>query len=112
MALRLHADECVDGGIVSGLRRRGVDVVSAGEEGMLGASDEEHVARATVNGRVIVTADEDFLILASTLARPGGTFPGLLFILPSTTIGQAVSGIVLAAEVLEPAEMMNSIEWL
>ena len=41
MALRLYADECVDARIAAGLARRGVDIVTAGSLGLLGAADAE-----------------------------------------------------------------------
>lgn len=47
--------------MVQGLRQRGVDVVTTPESGMLGASDEEHLRRASAEGRVMVTQDDDFL---------------------------------------------------
>jgi predicted nuclease of predicted toxin-antitoxin system len=62
--LRLFADECVDARVVAGLRRRGVDIITAADECLLHASDEEQFARATHLGRPIVTADHDFLRLA------------------------------------------------
>jgi hypothetical protein len=40
MALDLYADECVDHRIVTGLRRREISVVTAQDEGLLGATDE------------------------------------------------------------------------
>jgi len=34
LALRLYADECVDGRVVAGIRRRGIDIVTAAEQGL------------------------------------------------------------------------------
>jgi len=111
VALRLYADECVDGRIIAGLRRRGVDVVTAHEQGLLGAADQEHLARAIELHRVIVTADHDFLSLIQ-LQLETGSFPGLIFILPATAVGEAVRAIVLVATVLEPQDVANWIEWV
>jgi hypothetical protein len=40
VALKLYADECVDARIVAGLRRRGVDVHTAAEQGLLADAAE------------------------------------------------------------------------
>jgi len=50
MALRLHADECVDARIVAGVRRRNVDIRSALDMDMLGASDERHLQHSRDTG--------------------------------------------------------------
>lgn len=57
MPLRLDADECVDGRVLAGLRRRGVDVVTAHEEGLLSASDHRQIERASQLGRTAVTVE-------------------------------------------------------
>ncbi|MEG3849128.1 DUF5615 family PIN-like protein [Microcoleus sp. herbarium19] len=59
--VRFHLDESVESAIADGLRRRSIDVTTTPEVGLLGASDEEQVAFALVQGRVIFTYDADFL---------------------------------------------------
>ena len=112
MALRLYADECVSGRVVAGLRHRNVDVVTVAEQGLLSASDERHVENATALGRVIVTADDDFLALAKALGERGERFPGVLFIKRDATIGDAVHAIALAAEILDPVDVASKVEWV
>lgn len=77
MALRLYVDECVDARIIAGLRRRGVDLVTAGEQGLLSASDPQQIERAIALGRTLVTADQDFLVIVSDMHARGAPFPGL-----------------------------------
>jgi hypothetical protein len=89
MPLRLYADECVDARIVNGLRRRGIDIVTVVDEGLISAPDETHLQRAIALGRVIMTADKDFLRLAHATATSGGHHPGVLYILPATPVGEA-----------------------
>ncbi len=84
MALRRYADECVDGRIVAGLRRRGVDVLTAGEQGLLSASDAQQMDRATALGRALVTADHDFLVIVRDMHARGAPFPGVFFIQEGT----------------------------
>lgn len=110
MALKLYADECVDSRVVAGRRRRGVNVVTVAEQGLLGATDEQHLARATAMGRVLVTLDQDFLRLAGE--RKGTDFPGLLFVLPEAGVGEIVRAIDFIASTCDAAEMANLIEWV
>jgi len=42
--IRYYTDEHVAKAVVSGLRQRGVDVLTVPEAGMLGASDQEQLA--------------------------------------------------------------------
>lgn len=112
MSLRLYADECVDGRIVAGLRRRGIDLVTAGDQRLLGASDEQHLQRATVLGRVIVTSDRDFFAIVNRLLAGGKSFPGLIFVQPQVNVGEALRAIEEAAEFKGPGEMENRIEWV
>lgn len=112
MTLRLYADECVDARIVAGLRRRGVDIMTAADEGLLGANDETHLDRASAVGRVVVSNDQDFLRLAHQLAEGGAGHPGLLFILPRTPIGDAVRSIALVSQAKTPEDLQNWIEWI
>ena len=112
MALDLYADECVDHRIVTGLRRRHISVISAHDEGLLGASDERHLQRAVELGRTIVTEDHDFLVMVSERAEEAMKSPGLIFILPGTSVGDAIRSIHLIATVFEPNELEDRIEWV
>ena len=58
--IRFHLDEHCDPAIAAGLRRHGIDVTTTSGAGLHHAPDEEHVAFALAQGRVIVTQDDDF----------------------------------------------------
>lgn len=60
-----HLDEHVPNAIAEGLRRRGIDVTTTTEAGLLHAPDLEHIKYALQSRRIILTHDEDFLIHAS-----------------------------------------------
>lgn len=107
MALDLYADECVDHRIVTGLRRRQVSVLTAQDEGLLGASDERHLQRALELGRPVVTEDHDFLGMVSARTEAAARSPGVIFILPGTSVGDAIRSIHLIAIVFEPNEIEN-----
>jgi hypothetical protein len=42
MAIKFYTDEHVHPAVINALQRRGVDVVTAQESGMLGVPDEQH----------------------------------------------------------------------
>ena len=104
MALKLYADECVDVRIVSALRARGVDIVNALELGLLGADDAMHAQRAAALGRIVVTADTDFLAMLPA--------DGLLFIKPSTVLGAVISELETIAKTRNVEEIFGRIEWI
>ncbi len=63
MAIRFHLDENVHGAVAEALRRRGIDVTTPSDAGLVGATDERHLAFARQQGRIVVTHDADFLRL-------------------------------------------------
>lgn len=105
---KFYTDEHVPNSVVKGLRLRGVDVLTTKEAGMLGASDEEHMAYAKREGRVIFTHDEDFLNLHSK----GFEHNGIVYTHQRTSIGEMVRGLMLIHQVLESDEMKNNVEFL
>ena len=56
-------DEHVSRAVAQALRRREIDVLTAGEAGLLGAPDADYLARSRDTGRVLVTHDSDLLRL-------------------------------------------------
>ena len=60
--IAFYTDENVDQRIIHGLRRRGVDVLTAQEVGLLGTiPDVQHLEFAVARGRALLTADTDLL---------------------------------------------------
>ncbi len=70
--IQYHLDESVTSLIAEALRRRGIDVTTTADAGLLSASDDEQLAHALAAGRVLVTRDHDFLVLARRDARHAG----------------------------------------
>jgi predicted nuclease of predicted toxin-antitoxin system len=62
--MKIYCDENIEAAIIAGLRRRGIEVISARDTGDLGKSDEYHLKRASELEAVILTHDIDFLKLA------------------------------------------------
>jgi predicted nuclease of predicted toxin-antitoxin system len=107
--IRFHLDEHVDFAVAVGLRRRGIDVTTSAEAGLLGADDIDHVNFAELHGRIIFTNDHDFLRIHSESTQ----HPGIVYChQQSRSIGQIIRGLELIWDVLEPAEMRNQVEYL
>lgn len=105
----IHLDENCHRAIGEGLRHRGVDVTTTPEAGLLNATDEEQFAFCQAQGRVLFTQDHDFLRLHAARTP----HPGIVYCDKDTrSIGEIIQGLVLIWEVLEPAEMVNRVEFL
>lgn len=70
--IRFHTDEHIGRAVVEGLRRRGIEVSTALDEGLQSATDEQQLHHAHNTGRVFVTQDRDFLRLHAEGARHSG----------------------------------------
>lgn len=107
--IRFHLDENLDGSVASGLRMRGVDITTTPEQGLLGVTDEDQLAFAAQERRVLVTHDDDLLIL-HRLEFPHA---GIAFCHPTKySIGGLIYSVLLIWEVLEPEDMVGRIEFL
>jgi len=107
--IKFYFDEHVPQAVADGLRRRGVDVLVVQDTGRRGAPDDEQLAFASQQGRVMVTMDSDYLILAAQ----GATHAGIAYVKPGTrSVGQLIQKLKLIHDVLTPAEMENHIEYL
>jgi hypothetical protein len=107
--IRFHLDEHVPPAVADGLRRRGIDVSTTADAGLLGATDAQHVARAHAEGRVIFTQDDDFLRLHAT----GIAHAGLAYChQESRSIGEIIRGLILIWDIYEPPEMHGRVEYL
>ncbi|GIK58770.1 MAG: DUF5615 family PIN-like protein [Chloroflexi bacterium] len=108
-AIRFHLDENVPPAIALGLRQRGLDVTTSQEAGLLGASDENQLAYALRERRVIFTQDSDFLILAAqTNIHEGITYVRQGF----RSIGEIIESLELIHGVMTAEEMRGHVEYL
>jgi len=107
--IHFHLDEHCPTALAEGLRRRGINVTTTPEAGLQAASDEEHVAYALREGRMIFTHDEVFLAIHAA----GTPHAGIAYCHQVTrSIGEIIRGLVLILVIYEPAEMHNHVEWL
>jgi len=111
--LQLYMDVHVKAAITTGVRRRGIDVVTAQEDGSQRLEDAALLARATVLGRVLFSQDDDLLAITRAHQREEGRFAGLIYGHQlAATIGKYVLDLELVCHVLEPEDMVNRIEYL
>src|SRR2546423_1130270 len=100
--IRFHLDEHAATAIAEGLRRRGIDVTTTPERGLLAAGDAEQLAFALREGRLFFTEDEDFLALHAA----GVPHAGIAYChQESHSIGEIIRGLTLIWEIYEPEEM-------
>ena len=109
MKIRFHLDENVSNTVADGLRRRGIDVSTTPEQGLVSASDEEQLAFAYSQQRVIFTQDRDFLVLHSA----GNEHAGIAYCIKGCrSIGEIIRGLILIWEVLNADEIKGKLEFL
>ena len=99
--------------ITSGLRLRGVDVLTAREDGSDRLDDPPLLDRATVLQRVLFTNDTDLLVEAARRQQVGVPFSGLIYAHPlRVSIGAAIRDLELIALTADPAELQSRVQFL
>ena len=71
MKIKIYADENVNGAIVNGLRRRGIEVLSTHEAGNIGITDEDQLEYAVAQQACLFTYDDDLLTIADHWQKIG-----------------------------------------
>lgn len=103
---------CLDPVILQ-LRRRGVDILAATEEGANRLSDGELLELARASNRVMVTQDIRFRVLAEGWQRLGQPFAGLVFAHQRhVTFGEMVLDLELIAKATDHEYWRNRVEQL
>jgi hypothetical protein len=108
-SIRLYIDENLNPEIANQLQLRGIDAVSVRDLNLLGDSDDNHLARATQMERVLVTADVDFLVMASTGIEHSGIIFGAQ---EDHSIGDWVKSLQANCFVYEASDLENHVEFL
>ena len=106
-------DHHVPHAITLGLRLRGLDVLTAYEDG---SSEQEEAAlldRAGELGRVLFTRDDDLLAEATKRQRAGIPFPGVVYAHQlRVSIGRCVRDLEIIAEAGVSEDLKNGIMFL
>jgi predicted nuclease of predicted toxin-antitoxin system len=107
--VRFHLDEMCDPRIACGLRQRGIDITTASDAGLLGKPDETHLHSATLEKRVIVTHDADFL----RLHAQGHQHAGIVYCpQQDCSLGEMIRLLTLIWELVRADEICNRVEFL
>jgi hypothetical protein len=107
--IRVHLDELCPRSLAEGLRRHGIDFITAVDANLRTAPDEAHLEFALAQERVLFTQDQDYLRLHAR----GVSHAGMAYChFESRSLGLIIRGLVLIWEIYEPEEMRNRIEWL
>ncbi len=113
MSVPFYMDQHVPRAITIGLRRRGVDVLTAYEDGASEFDDAVLLDRATVLGRVLFTQDEDLLAIATHRQQNNIPFSGVVYAHQlEVSIGDCIRDLELIAHVSEVVEFENMVQYL
>ena len=113
MTVALYMDEHVHRSITTGLRLRGVDVLTAQHDGRRHVPDHALLDRAKELGRVLFSQDEDLLTEANRRQREGTPFAGVVYAHQlHVSIGTCVSALELIARVANPEDLADRVEYL
>lgn len=106
--VRYFTDEHVAKAISSARTKRGIDTLTVTEAGLLGADDEELLAFAREEGRVIVTQDQDFLRITARETN----HPGVVYAPQGRSVGEMVRMLDLLAQISDAKEMKRRVEYI
>ncbi|MFA7232996.1 MAG: DUF5615 family PIN-like protein [Terrimicrobiaceae bacterium] len=99
--------------ITEALRRRGVDVLRAQDDGAERLEDPVLLDRASVLQRILFTQDDDFFVECAKRQANAVSFFGVIYAHQlGITIGQCVRDLELVAKIYEPGDMADRIEHL
>lgn len=109
---RLYLDECVEGDVLTGLRKAGVDADSARSQGRLKGSDASQLIFAAQQGRTLFTFDPDFIGESAALLARGEHHSGIIMALARLSIGEKINGVLRSLERWTPDELRDQIRWM
>ncbi len=109
MALPLYMDVHVPAAVTFQLRRRGVDALTAQDDNASRRLDAELLTRATELGRLMVTQDIRFRVLAEEWQGRQQTFAGLVYGHQTLTIGQLVKDLNLIVNCLSAEDVAHQV---
>ena len=113
MSVALYMDVHVNGAMTDQLELRGVDVITAQDDGRAEDEDDDLLDRATQLERAIFTQDEDFLAIAAKWQNQSREFSGIVYAHQiRVSIGKCVEDLELIAKCYEPIDLMNRVEHL
>jgi hypothetical protein len=111
--IALYMGHNVPRSITVGLRLRGVDVITAYEDGADDMDDSALLDRATELGRVLFTHDDDLLAETTKRQQEDISFGGVIYVHQmGATIGSCISDLEVIANAGEPEDLLNQVQFL
>lgn len=113
MSVALYMDVHVPRPITRGLRRRGVEVLTAQEDGTAQWEDPGLLDRTGELGRVLFSQDEDLLIEAARRQREGIHFASLIYAPQlELSVGQFIEELEILAKAGLLTDFVNRVQYL
>lgn len=115
MQARLYIDEdAMDDDLVQSLRLRGVDVQTALDAGLVGRPDDEQLAHAGAEGRILYTFNVgDFMHLHGEYVTAGRAHAGIVFgDQQRFSVGEQMRRLLRIIALRSAEEMRNGYEFL
>lgn len=113
MPVSLYMDHHVPKAVTTVLRLRGVDVLTAHEDGADQLDDAQLLQRAHTLKRALFTQDDDLLDEAAKCHRAGKPFSGVIYAHQlRATIGVCVQDLEIIAKSADEKDMENQVIFL
>lgn len=113
MAVGFYMDHHVPRAITNGLRLRGIDVITAYEDGASELSDSELLDRANQLKRILFTQDDDLLAEAAYRIQKNIHFFGVIYAHQMrVSIGTCVQSLELIGKTGELEDLVNHVQFL
>ena len=113
MTIALYMNQHVPRAVTIELRLRGVDVLTAHDDGASRMDDPDLLSRASQLGRVLFAQDDDLLAEAARRQREGIPFRGVIYAHQlRVSIGDCVRDLEIIAKAGEPEDLDNRVEFL
>lgn len=107
-------DDSADRRVIFALRARGIDVQAPWDSNLYGAPDEQHLAHAARERRVLVTSNvKDFLQIHFRVLSEGAHHAGIVFVVQQKySLSVRIDRLHRLALALDPAEIADRYEFL
>lgn len=112
MPISFYMDHHVPKAITLGLRKRGVNVITAYEDQAAQMDDPVLLDRATQLKRILFTQDEDFLREGAKRLANGIYFVGIVYGHQELSIGDCIRDLEVIAKAGASHEFENRVEYL
>jgi hypothetical protein len=111
--IALYMDHHVPRAITEGLRLRGIDVITAYEDGAENIDDPGLLDRSTSLNRVLFTQDDDLLTEANRRQKENIPFAGLIYSHQlQVSIGACIKDLEIISKAGSPEDLRNHVQFL